>query len=147
MPHAVSIRPVPQDAAPDRPADEEPALLHEFFQRAARLWPDHVAVETPPSRTHPHRRRVSYAELAGQTYALAGYLREYVTRECVVAVLLSRDCERVYLAQLGALKAGAAYCCIDPTFPDAQLAAILDDARPVAVLTDADGAARLRRVS
>jgi non-ribosomal peptide synthetase-like protein len=147
MPHAVSTRPAPHDSPLERTADSQPALLHEFFQRAARTWPNRVAVETPPSRTQPCRRHVSYAELDQHTDALAGYLREYVTRECVVAVLLPRDCERVYLAQIAALKAGAAYCCIDPTFPDSQIAAILDDAQPVAVLTDADGAARLRRVA
>src|SRR5262245_9442419 len=71
--------------------DEHPTLLHEFFERAARRWPHHVAVETPPSRTQPRRRSITYAELKRKTDALASYLREFVTEECVVSILLPRN--------------------------------------------------------
>lgn len=127
-------------------ADPGPVLLHDFFTRAARRWGDRVAVETPPGPSRPDRRAVTYAELDRLSDALAARLREVVDRECVVAVLLPRTSEHVYLAQLAALKAGAAYACVDPGFPDAQVGHVLADARPVAVLTDAAGAARLAKL-
>ncbi|MBA4189784.1 MAG: amino acid adenylation protein [Planctomycetaceae bacterium] len=124
--------------------NEEPRLLHEFFARAATLWPENIAVDVPPSTAQPFRRTITYAELGRQTDVLAAYLREFVTRECVVAILLPRNSEHIYLAQLAVLKAGAAYVCIDPSFPDAQVGTILTDASPVAVLTDATGVTRVR---
>ena len=128
-------------------ADAAPTLLHEFFARAARRWPGRVAVETPPSPGRPVRRAVTYAELDRRSDAFAHALTPFVRGECIVAVLLPRTSEHVYLAQLAALKAGAAYCCIDPAFPDAHVGHILNDARPVALITDGDGAARARRVA
>jgi len=125
-------------------SDGEPRLLHEFFTRAARRWPENVAIDVPPTPSHPHRRTLTYSELGRRSDALAAYLREFVTGECVVAVVLPRNSEHVYLAQLAILKAGAAYVCIDPSFPDLQVNTILSDARPVAVLTDAAGLGRTR---
>ncbi len=124
----------------------EPRLLHEFLTRSARKWPANVAIDAPPCAASPHRRTTTYAELDRRTDALAAHLRAFVTRECVVAIILPRNSEHVYLAQLAVLKAGAAYVCIDPTFPDAQVDTILDDAKPVAVLTDAAGLGRVRRI-
>jgi len=103
-------------------------------------------LDAPPGPDRPARLTITYAELDRLTDALAHSLREFVTGECVVAILLPRSSEHVYLAQLAVLKAGAAYTCIDPAFPDAQVGTVLDDARPVVVLTDAAGAARVRHV-
>src|SRR5258708_3619566 len=126
MPHSLtaprlSIALIPQDGT-----EGEPRLLHEFFTRAARRWPDIVAIDAPPCAAHPLRRTTTYADLDRRTDALAAYLREFVTGECVVALLLPRNSEHIYLAQLAVMKAGAAYVCIDPTFPDAQVGTILD---------------------
>ena len=44
------------------------------------------------------------------------------------------------------LKAGAAFTCIDPVFPDGQVRTIIDDADPVAVVTDAAGRERLAQL-
>ncbi|HEX4609892.1 MAG TPA: amino acid adenylation domain-containing protein [Urbifossiella sp.] len=136
----------PQAHTPLPVSPPEPTLLHEFFTRSAHRWGDRVAVDVPPSASRPDRRTVTYAELDRLSDGLAARLRKHVAGECVVAVLLPRTSEHIYLAQLAVLKAGAAYVCIDPTFPDAQIGHILADARPVAVLTDAPGAARLGRL-
>src|ERR1051325_1356921 len=77
--------------------------------------------------------------------ALASFLRDFVKDECVVAILLPRTSEHLYIAQLAVLKAGAAYTCIYPTFPDDQIRYILNDAQPVAVLSNANGLSRARR--
>jgi len=47
-------------------------------------------------------------------------------------------------AQLAVLKAGAAYTCIDPSFPDRRIRELLADSEAVALLTDALGKKRIR---
>ncbi len=139
-------RPQPVTEPWGRQPVEEPTLLHEFFEQAAMRHPDRIAIDTPPGTTRLERRTITYAALDRQSNALAGFLRDFIKEECVVAILLPRDSEHLYLAQLAVLKAGAAYTCIDPAFPDEQVNNILTDAQAVAVLGDAEGAARARRV-
>jgi non-ribosomal peptide synthetase-like protein len=131
-------------AARDEATRGEPELLHDWFTRTARLWPGRPAVDIPPGATRTARRVVTYAELDRLSDALAAAFRDFVSGECVVAVLLPRTSERIYAAQLAVLKAGAAHACLDVTFPDDQLGATLDDLRPVALVTDDAGAARVR---
>lgn len=119
-----------------------PQLLHEFFEQAAIRWPDHVAVDVPPGLGRPERRTVTYAQLDQQADALATTLRQRTSGECVIAIQLPRTSEHLYVAQLAVLKAGAAYACIDPSFPDAQFDEILRDSNAIALLTDRAGADR-----
>lgn len=119
-----------------------PGLLHEFFTRAAHKWPHRNAVDVPPGRLRPARHRTTYAELDWQSNALAHRLAQFVTGECIVAILLPRTSAHLYAAQIGVMKAGAAYTCFDLAFPDERLRDTLDDARPVALLTDAAGRGR-----
>ncbi len=120
----------------------EATLLHGFLDASARRWPDQVALEIPPGRDRPTRTSLSYAELAQRSDALARALRPFVQGECVVAILLPRTDEQLFIAQLAVLKAGAAYTCLDPTFPDARIELILQDAAAVALLTDREGVQR-----
>jgi non-ribosomal peptide synthetase-like protein len=124
-----------------------PHLLHEFFVRAATRWPDRTAVEVPPGHGREGRRSTTYAELDRESDALAGRLRTLVFGECVVAILLPRTSAHLYAAQLAVLKAGAAYACIEPSFPDERVRDILADAHPVALLTDHAGLARASHAS
>ncbi|MEU2393454.1 amino acid adenylation domain-containing protein [Streptomyces sp. NPDC007369] len=55
--------------------------------------------------------------------------------EQVVAVALPRSPESI-VAVLGVLKAGAAYLPVDPSYPQARIALMLDDARPSLVVDD-----------
>ncbi len=123
-----------------------PALLHEFFARSARRWPDKLAIDVPPGRGRPQRRTVSYRELQCAADRIARMLTGCVGRDRVVAILLPRTTEGIYAAQLAVLQSGAAYTGIDPVFPDAQLAEILQDADAAIVLTDADGRKRLEQI-
>jgi non-ribosomal peptide synthetase-like protein len=118
--------------------------LHQLFEAAAREWPDEIAIEVPPARSRPDRLVVTYAELDRRATAIASYLRRLVTGECVVAIMLPRDSDLLYAAQLGALKAGAAYMCLDPAYPDGRVRSLLADSEAVAVLTDTHGQERLR---
>ncbi|HEU5173153.1 MAG TPA: amino acid adenylation domain-containing protein [Gemmatimonadaceae bacterium] len=117
--------------------------LHAFFERAVTRWPDAVAVDVPPGRGRPHRRRVTYAELDRLAEHVASALQPYVRGECIVAIVLPRDGEALYAAQLGVLKVGAAHTCIDPAYPDERIAALLADCGAVAVLTDTAGRERV----
>ncbi|HLG14753.1 MAG TPA: amino acid adenylation domain-containing protein [Blastocatellia bacterium] len=125
------------------PCGDGHLLLHQFFERASRQWPDRTAVDVPPGIGRPDRRLVTYRELENQSAALARFLRPLVTGECVVAILLPRRTELLYSSQLAVLKSGAAFTCIDPAFPDEQACDILEDSRAVALLTDRAGLARV----
>lgn len=120
----------------------EPALLHQFFERSARRWPHRPALDVPPGSGRPNRRVVSYEELDRQSGVLADHLAPVITEECVVAILLPRTNHYLLAAQLAVLKAGAAYTCIDPGFPDEQVRDILGDSEAVALLTDDEGRSR-----
>ncbi|HSB08175.1 MAG TPA: amino acid adenylation domain-containing protein [Blastocatellia bacterium] len=124
---------------------DEPLFLHEFFERAALRYPRGTALDIPPGIDRPDRRVFTYSEIERQANALANHLRKFVASECAVAILLSRNTEHLYISQLAALKAGAAYTCIDPTFPEEQVRDILEDSEAVALLTDHVGVARAKR--
>jgi non-ribosomal peptide synthetase-like protein len=124
----------------------EPTLLHDIFADVVRRCPDRVAIDVPPSALRP-RRTVTYAELDRLSDMLAQLLSARVNAaDSIVIVLLPRDSERPYAAQLGIMKAGAAFACVDPSFPDRQIQTVVDDAEPVAILTDEAGRARLARL-
>lgn len=122
-------------------------LLHQFFNHSAARWPDAIAVEIPPGPTRPERQTLTYAALQTRVEALAQQLAGMVHGECLVAILLGRDTEFLYVAQLAVLSAGAAYVCIEPSFPDEQVREILRDSGAVALLTDERGQARAKRAA
>ncbi|MGW4063117.1 amino acid adenylation domain-containing protein [Amycolatopsis sp. NPDC004747] len=122
----------------------EAPLLHHFFEQSARRWPDAIAVDLPPSGGRP-RRTVTYRDLHRRSSAVARAVRHAVRRPGIVAILLSRATEDLYLAQLGVLRAGSAYVCVDPSFPDEQLGHILGDATPALLVTDQAGHERALR--
>ncbi|WP_205660921.1 non-ribosomal peptide synthetase [Amycolatopsis vastitatis] len=121
-----------------------PALLHHFFEESARRRPDAIALDVPPSGGRP-RRTATYRELHRRSAAAARVVQQAVRRPGIVAILLSRTTEDLYLAQLGVLRAGSAYVCVDPSFPDEQVAHILGDAAPALLVTDRAGQERAVR--
>jgi len=88
-------------------------------------------------------RTLTYREVDARANQLAHDLRAVgVGNGDLVAIHLHRSAEHV-LAILGVLKAGAAYVPLDPSYPQARLAAMLADAGPRAVVTSAGLAATL----
>jgi len=128
--------------SPRKAAD--PVLLHHFFEQSARRRPEAIAVDIPPSGGRP-RRTVTYRDLYRRSAAAARAVQQVVRRPGIVAILLSRTTEDLYLAQLGVLRAGSAYVCVDPSFPDEQLGHILGDAAPALLSTDRAGHERAAR--
>ncbi|MFO0874495.1 MAG: amino acid adenylation domain-containing protein [Phycisphaerales bacterium] len=140
----------------------EPLPLPEIFERIATVHPTRIAVDVPPGAERPDRTRVTYAALRRRAHAIAAELRGRLTTpgaepvvgrtldrsddEPIVVVFLPREDPALYAAQLGILAAGAAFTCIDPRFPDSHVRAVLADAEPAAIVTDARGRARLAAI-
>ncbi|WP_305037094.1 amino acid adenylation domain-containing protein, partial [Mycobacterium sp. CnD-18-1] len=110
--------------APARVAGSIP----EVFARQVVRVPDGVAVTF-------EGRSVSYWELDEASNRLAHLLVGCGAGpgECV-ALVLNRSVEAI-VAILAVLKTGAAYLPLDPAYPDARIAVVVGDARPVAVVT------------
>ncbi|OLR94900.1 thioester reductase [Actinokineospora bangkokensis] len=113
------------------PADD---CLHTAFERCAARVPDRVAVSCGDTQ-------LSYAELDAMADALALRLRRRGVAPGVrVGVCVDRSVELV-VAVLAVLKAGGAYVPVDPDYPPARIALVLDDAAvalTVAVVKTAD---------
>ncbi len=128
-------------------------LLQHIFAEAVRRHGDQVAVDTACA---PSRRRVTYSELAREVAGLAAPIQascqaargaQAARAEPIVAICCSREDERLYVAQLAANVAGAAWTVIEPGAPDAHLARILALAEPSLVLGAPSEVDRLRTVT
>ncbi|WP_416971231.1 non-ribosomal peptide synthase/polyketide synthase [Streptomyces sp. 4F14] len=110
--------------------DAQPAVLPDLFRRQATRRPDAPAVVSGA-------KTVTYAELDAHSNRFAHHLiQQGVGPEDLVALKLPRSIE-LAVAILGVLKAGAAYVPVDPEYPEARIAHMLDDARPRVVIEEA----------
>ncbi len=117
--------------------DETAHNIQSIFEHRADCAPDAEAVVDGASR-------LTYGELNANTNRLAHYLRASgVAPERRVGICMERGVGMVE-AIVAIFKAGGAYVPMDPAYPTLRLREMLDDARPVAVLADATGAAALR---
>ncbi|MDX6739390.1 amino acid adenylation domain-containing protein [Actinocorallia sp. A-T 12471] len=96
--------------------------LVDLFEEQARRTPEAVAVLDDG-------RALTYADLNAAADAVAAGLAS----GSLVAVVADRSADTV-VAQLGVLKAGAAYLPLDPSHPPARLAFQLADAAPAVVV-------------
>nr|WP_269749511.1 non-ribosomal peptide synthetase [Xenorhabdus lircayensis] len=103
-------------------------LLHELFEQQVVRTPDATAVVFEEST-------LSYGELNRRANRLAHHLLALGIRpDDRVAICIERSLEMM-VGLLGILKAGAAYVPLDPAYPAERLAYMLEDAAPVALLT------------
>ncbi|NGO71809.1 non-ribosomal peptide synthetase, partial [Streptomyces boncukensis] len=149
-------------AAPDEPLSARDALLPHERELVLGAW-DGSRAEAPEAGTlpalfadrlarGPHRAaldlasegtEVTYAELDAAANRIAHQLiARGVGPGDTVALVLPRSA-RAVTALLGVLKAGAAYLPVDPGYPADRVALMVGDARPAAVLTTRDHAARV----
>ena len=104
--------------------------LPELFAAQAARSPEAVAVVFG-------EQRLSYAALDARANQLAHHLRGLgVGPEVVVGLCVERSLEML-VGLLGILKAGGAYLPLDPSYPPARLAFMLEDARAPVLLTQA----------
>ena len=121
-------------------------LLHRFLDAPLLRAPDSIAIEVPAGWDSAGlaraRQALTYKQLALRSDALATSLVARTGPERIVAILLPREQVELYVAQLAALKAGAAYACIEPSLPDDYARHLVEDTQADVLLTDASGALR-----
>jgi amino acid adenylation domain-containing protein len=102
--------------------------VHELFEEHAAKTPNAVAAVFGDAK-------LTYAELNERANQLAHYLRGLgVKPDARVAVCAERSLE-VIVAFLAVLKAGGAYLPLEPDYPAERLRFMIEDAQPVALLT------------
>ncbi|MFB9907499.1 non-ribosomal peptide synthase/polyketide synthase [Allokutzneria oryzae] len=111
--------------------DVAPATFPELFRAQVERTPSAVAVDST-------EESLSYSDLNARANRLAHKLIELGARpETVIALALPRSVD-IIVAQLAVLKTGAAYVPIDPAYPAERIAFMLEDSRPLVVLTRRD---------
>ena len=109
----------------------EPVTVAELLARRAESSPDDVALVF-------EAERLTYRELDDRVSQLARYLRQRgAAPEAFVALALPRSIDMV-VALFAVLRAGAAYLPLELDLPVDRLRTIIDDARPVLLLTTAE---------
>ncbi|MBQ9080808.1 MAG: amino acid adenylation domain-containing protein [Clostridia bacterium] len=96
--------------------------VHELFETIALKNPDKTAVVFEGSA-------YSYAEINRMANSIAYDLRDHGIGKDDIVPIISIRSHLVIAAQLGVLKAGAAYLPIDPSFPQDRIDYMLDDAK------------------
>ncbi len=141
-------RPIERDAA----AAGRP-LLTALFAATVRRHAERVAIDVPPSTARPERRTMTYGELDAVSGAIARSLlaawdgAPSSAAERIVPILLGRDTPNLYAAQLGVLRAGGAFTCLDAAFPDGHLRSVIEDAGASVVLADQASVERLAAIA
>ena len=77
---------------------------------------------------------------------MSAMLRPFLDAEAIVALMLPRSSVDAYAAQIGTLRAGAAYTSIDLGFPDGRIRDLIEDSQAAAIVTDGAGAERVARL-
>ncbi|MFE1830459.1 amino acid adenylation domain-containing protein [Streptomyces yangpuensis] len=105
----------------DTGADRVRPTIVEMFREQARTRPDAIAVVD-------ERRTLTYGRVAELSGQLAHHLIDRgITAEQVVGISLDRSADMV-VALLGVLRAGAAFVPLDPQWPAARRAVVVEDA-------------------
>ncbi|MFF0451326.1 amino acid adenylation domain-containing protein [Streptomyces sp. NPDC004609] len=108
-------------------ADRVRPSVVEMFREQARTRPDAVAVVD-------EHRSLTYRQVAELSSQLAHHLIERgLTAEQAVGISLGRSADMV-IGLLGVLQAGCAFVPLDPQWPAARRAVVIDDARVVVQL-------------
>ncbi|MDB4955290.1 MAG: non-ribosomal peptide synthetase [Myxococcales bacterium] len=101
--------------------------VHDFIAEHARTAPDAIAIRFGS-------QSLTYRELEARAKRLARQLRALgVGPDVLVGTFVDRSSEMI-IVLLAILKAGGAYLPLDATYPRERLAAMLQDARPRAVI-------------
>ncbi|MBS0474445.1 MAG: amino acid adenylation domain-containing protein, partial [Proteobacteria bacterium] len=137
------MKPTGIDIAQERAQEAGSQLLQEFLQPVVQLHAEVLAIDVPPAAGRQARQTMTYGELDRLSDQVARHLLPRITDETILALMIPRATPLLYVAQLAVLKAGGAYTCIDPSFPDDRIAEIIADAEPAAILALGDSLARL----
>jgi pristinamycin I synthase-3/4 len=104
-----------------------PATFAELFEAQVARTPEAPALISG-------QESLTYAELDARANSVAkALIEDGIGRERLVGISMDRSFD-MYVAVLATLKAGAAYLPLDPAYPPARLAQMLEDAKPDVVL-------------
>lgn len=104
------------------------STIHRLFEMQAACIPDTVALVYKD-------QQLSYDELNGRANQLAYYLTCCgVGPEMLVGLYVTRSIEMI-IGILGILKAGGAYVPIDPNYPSERIAFMINDSKPMVLLS------------
>jgi amino acid adenylation domain-containing protein len=107
---------------------ETPTRVHELVEAQTARAPERPAVQFRGTT-------LTYGELNERANRVAWHLRELGVRPDVpVGISLERSPD-LLVAVLAVLKAGGAYCPLDPGYPQERLRYMLEDSAPAVVLT------------
>jgi amino acid adenylation domain-containing protein len=110
--------------------------IHHLFEEQVIHTPDSIAVVF-------ENKQLTYMELNAKANRLAHYLVKKGAKEgAIVALCLHRSIDMV-TALLAISKSGATYLPLDPIYPKARLGLILDDAKPLILVSESSMAASL----
>ncbi|MFJ1865093.1 amino acid adenylation domain-containing protein [Streptomyces sp. NPDC088097] len=113
----------------DTGADRVRPTIVQLFLEQARVRPDAVAIVD-------EHRSLTYRQAAELSAQLAhDLIGRGLTAEQVVGISLGRSADMV-IGLLGVLRAGCAFVPLDPQWPAARRAVVIDDARVVVQLND-----------
>jgi amino acid adenylation domain-containing protein/non-ribosomal peptide synthase protein (TIGR01720 family) len=102
--------------------------IDQLFDARADATPDATALVAGPTR-------LTFRELSSQANRLAHHLQKLgVGPDAVVGLAMGRTAE-IIVGLLGILKAGGAYVPIDPAYPPARIAQIVEDAGVKVIVT------------
>jgi non-ribosomal peptide synthetase component F len=103
--------------------------LSALVSRQMRATPDAIALEDETVT-------LTYSELDQRVTLLARRLRDHgVGRDSLVGVLLGRSANYV-ISCLAALRAGGAFLVLELAYPPSLLADVIEDAKPVVIITN-----------
>lgn len=104
--------------------------LHDLIAAQAAATPEAIAIEAQDTF-------LTYRELDAAAGALAGRLRRAGVRDGDIVAIRLPPAATAIAAVLATWKAGAAFLPLDPDLPPARISALVDDARPALLITDA----------
>jgi amino acid adenylation domain-containing protein len=117
------------------PAESGPETLHGLFSAQALRTPEAVAVFAGSTE-------LTYRDLDRRSERIARRLRRAgVGPEVVVGLLMERSPDLI-AGLLGILRAGGAYLPLEPAYPDARIASLLEDSGAGLILADSPLRAR-----
>lgn len=107
---------------------EKNACIHQLIEAQAQKTPGKIAVDF-------EGRTITYQELNQQANQLAHWLQSRgIGPEVLVAICMERSIEMI-VGLVAVLKSGGAYVPLDPEFPPDRLRYMLEDSKPVVLLT------------
>jgi len=105
--------------------------IHQLFEEQVSRTPDSVAITF-------ENQSLTYAELNAKANQLARYLvKEGAGEGKIVAICVHRSIDLV-IGLLAISKTGATYLPLDPIYPKARLSLILEDAKPVLLVSESE---------